>query len=235
MSTFVQDIQLLSPGKLIKLFELNATTIGGDIRRFHGYPQSGSIWWQGNEYVGWPCEMQNGGRIGSGQQPQPTFNIGNVDGSISALCLFFDDLVGATLIVHRTFDKYLDAVNFPGIGNPTANPAQEAPQQLWFINQKVNESPQSVSFMLTSPMDFNKQQLPGRQITATSCGWLGRGGYRGPNCGYTGAAMFDINGNPTTDATQDKCKGLLSDCKLRFGATNELPYGGFPAADLVRS
>ncbi|KWW37898.1 phage tail tape measure protein [Cupriavidus metallidurans] len=40
--------------------------------------------------------------------------------------------------------------------------------------------------------------------------------------------------NRVTDQVLDKCGGRLSSCKARFGANNPLPYGSFPAADLVR-
>ena len=47
------DIQGLEPGEKVELFELDATGIGGDYFRFHGY-QTGEIWWQGKEYSAWP-------------------------------------------------------------------------------------------------------------------------------------------------------------------------------------
>ena len=31
------EIQGLAPGELVQLFELDATQIGGDVLRFHGY------------------------------------------------------------------------------------------------------------------------------------------------------------------------------------------------------
>lgn len=49
------DIQKLEPGELVALYELDASEIGGDVLRFHGYAQ-GPIWWQGNEYSPWAIE-----------------------------------------------------------------------------------------------------------------------------------------------------------------------------------
>lgn len=37
------DIQGLEPGEKVQLFELDASGIGGDYFRFHGY-QTGEIW-----------------------------------------------------------------------------------------------------------------------------------------------------------------------------------------------
>ncbi|WP_081024179.1 phage minor tail protein L, partial [Ralstonia solanacearum] len=102
------DIQRLEPGALVELFELDATAVGGDMRRFHGYAQVGSIWWAGNEYAPWPIEATGFEQTGQGQQPAPRLAVGNVDGSISALCLYTDDLVGAKVRRRRTLGRFLD-------------------------------------------------------------------------------------------------------------------------------
>ncbi|WP_247538432.1 phage minor tail protein L [Ralstonia pseudosolanacearum] len=228
------DIQRLEPGALIDLFELDATAVGGDVRRFHGYGQVGSIWWAGNEYGPWPVEATGFERTGQGQQPAPRLAVGNVDGSISALCLYTDDLVGATVRRRRTLGRFLDARNFPE-GNPEADPAEELPAEVWFVEQKTSETNETVEFELSSALDFNGVQLPRRQIIASVCGWLMVDGYRGAQCGYTGAAMFDRDDNPVSDPSLDRCGGRLSSCKCRFGENEPLPFGGFPAADLIRT
>ncbi|MGA4005986.1 phage minor tail protein L [Ralstonia nicotianae] len=228
------DIQRLEPGALVEVFELDATGIGADMLRFHGYTQVGPIWWQGNEYSPWPIEGKGFARSGQGQPPAPRLTVGNVDGSISAVCLYANDLVGAKLRRRRTLGRFLDARNFPE-GNPEADPTEELPVEEWFVEQKAAETNETVEFELSSALDFNGVQLPRRQIVANVCVWLMIGGYRGPNCGYTGAAMFDRDDNPVADPSLDKCGGRLSSCKCRFGANNPLPFGSFPAADLVRT
>ena len=241
------DIQTLTPGALVQLFELDATQIGGDHLRFHGYPQAGSIFWQGYEYAPWAIEAEGFARSGTGQQPAPTLRVGNigqdaqgspVPGVISALCLALDDLVGARVIRRRTLGKYLDAANFPE-GNPSADPGEELPPEIWLIEAKTHEDKETVEFELRSALDFDGEQLPARQIQANTCGWLSIGGYRGPYCGYVGAAMFDRDGNPVTDPTQDKCSGLRIHCQKRFDAQEGqefavINFGGFPAADALR-
>jgi lambda family phage minor tail protein L len=51
-------------------------------------------------------------------------------------------------------------------------------------------------------------------------------------------AAFDsaVSALPSSDPTfaQDQCGKRLGSCKLRFGATAELPFGSFPAAGLIR-
>lgn len=229
------DIQSLEPSAKIELFELDASSIGGDLLQFHGYPQTDSIWWQGKEYTPWPIKAEGFTKAGQGQQPSPTLSVGNVDGAISALCIAFDDLVGAKIIRHTTLGRYLDARNFTA-GNPEADPNEEFPLDIWLIEQKTSETAEVVEFELSSPLDFNGVQVPRRQIIAGVCSWLSIGGYRGPYCGYTGAAMFDVDGNPVSDPAADRCSGLLgTGCKKRFGEYEELPFGSFPAADLIRS
>ena len=119
--------------------------------------------------------------------------------------------------------------------HPTADPNEHFLDEIWFIERKVSETKEVVEFELTTAIDLNGEQLPGRQIISGVCGWLIRGGYRGPFCGYTGPAVADANDVPTTDPARDQCGGRVGSCKLRFGADKPLPYGGFPAAGLLRT
>lgn len=243
------DVQLLEPGSEIRLYELDCTEFGGDILRFHGHAiphtqeeierargdvdamPAKSIWWQGNEYHPWPVKIEGLEASGDGTAPRPTLAVGNVDGSISALCLHFDDLAQARVTVRETLAHYLDASNFQA-GNTSADPTAEA-VETWFIFQKLAEDADQVRFALSSPADVSGQFLPGRQITSL-CHWCMTGGYRGPDCGYTGSACFDADDNPVADPSRDECSGTVKACKLRFGQDAPLPHGGFPGAALLR-
>jgi len=236
------DVQRLEPGALVRLYELDCTGIGGDILRFHGHTQAGPIYWQGNEYSPWAIEARDFARTGDAQQPSPTLAVSNIGqdehgepiaGVISSLCIALDDLVGAVLTVRETLGQYLDAANFPE-GNPGADPAQELPLEVWIVEQKTSETPEVVEFELANSLSFDGRQLPGRQIVAGICPWLWIGGYRGPYCNYTGSRYFDAQDNPTNDPAQDRCGGRLTSCKLRFGETKVVNFGGFPSADRLR-
>lgn len=227
------DAQQLEPGGRVTVYELDCTSFGADQLFFHQHLQSGVIWWQGQEYGAWPIKAEGFARTGD-QPPTPKLSVSNIDGRISALCLAFDDLVGAKVIRRQTLVKYLDAANFPH-GNPTADPDEHFQDEVWFIERKTSEDKETVEFELTTAIDLNGEQLPGRQIIAGVCGWLIRGGYRGPYCGYAGPPVADANDIPTDDPARDQCSGLVRGCKLRFGADKELPYGGFPAAGLLRT
>ncbi|WP_186079356.1 phage minor tail protein L [Burkholderia gladioli] len=219
--SIASDIQGLEPGALIELFEVDCTSIGGDMLRFHGHLQSASIWWQGNEYKAWPIQATGFEHTSDAQQPEPKLTVGNVNGTISALCVFLADLAGAKVRRRRTLAKYLDAVNFPD-GNPTADPSEEMAPELWYIEQKSSETNVQVEFTLSSALDFGGQQLPARQIV-TICQF----DYRGPYCGYTGAAYFDANDQPVTDPALDRCSKRISGCECRFGVNEPLSFGGF--------
>jgi len=135
------------------------------------------------------------------------------------------------VIRHRTMVKYLDAVNFPGGVNPTADPDQFLPDEVYYIFQKSSEDKTSVVFTLASIFDLAGVNLPFRQIIQNVCPWL----YRGAECTWipVPGLYFDANDNPSTLAN-DVCGKRLSSCKARFGAASQLPYGGFPAAGLIQ-
>jgi len=239
------DVQKLVAGNLVTLYELDCQALGGGVERYHNH-NDGVIVWQGTTYYPWAIEAKDFEHTGDGQQPNPTLTVGNIGqdadgnqitGVVSALCLALDDLRGATLIRRRTFAKYLDAANFQE-GNPSADPNEHLPDERWIVSQKQSETPETVTFVLASPLQFDGAQVPARQIIAGTCGWLvlaqPEGGYRGACCGYTGASMFDRDGKPVADPALDRCGGRVSDCKLRFGSHGALPYGGFASADRIR-
>ena len=156
-------------------------------------------------------------------------NINSIQGAISAYCLQFDDFAGAKLKVITTLAKYLDAENFSS-GNSKA--ANEAKEQIWYIEQKTSENSQAVAFELSNPIDFDGKKIPLRQITGM-CHWACTGGYRGEECGYTGAAMFTDKDEPTDNPALDKCGGRIRSCKLHFGEHNQLRFGGAPGARIM--
>lgn len=348
------DVQSLTPGAEVSLFEVDGTEIGAFVLRFHGYAQTGSIWWQGQEYVPWPLKAEGFART-SDRPPVPTLTVSNLDGSISALCAETQDMVGAKVTRHRTLVKFLDAENFYGqnilengrfdsdssgwvvyegtadvvdgefyigdpdvmssvwlqvattpgmkyavtydvrhsfiysrvgtapgagdvlpmlyseaghritryfigtgavfyiqfyraalgagvvpsiddvtvreyIGNPTADPDEHFPKEIWYIERRSGEEEDQVKFELTG-YDLNGVKLPRRVIVPNHCRWE----YRSADCGYTGPAVATINDAPTSDPALDRCSRKLRGCRLRFGANAELPFGGFPAAGLMRS
>lgn len=246
------DYQKLEPGNAVRLLEVDGTAFGtGEVLRFHAYNiphteaeilaaggdesklPAKSIWWQGREYKAWPCQIEGVESSTSGSTAQPKLSVANLDSSITALCLAYDDMLQAVVTIHDTLAQYLDAKNFAA-GNATADPTQEK-LQVYYIDSKSGENNQVVEFTLSSPMDLQGLMIPTRQMHSL-CVWCARGKYRtGDGCDYAGTRYFDDKNNPVSDPSLDKCSGTLTGCKLRFGENNELPFGGFPGTSLIRS
>lgn len=233
MSVPTSELQKLAPSALVELFELDATALGGSVFYFHAGTNELRlpVWWQAIEYQPYPILASGFERSGRGPLPQPKLRVADVTGDVTVLVLAYDDLVGAKVTRRRTFKKYLDAVNFTGGVNPTADPTAAFPDEIWYVNRKAEAVPGVYAdFELASAADVAGVQLPRRQCIANVCPWI----YRGPECGYAGGAVADENDVATSDINADQCSKSLTGCKLRFGTFAQLPFGGFPAAGLIR-
>lgn len=189
------------------------------------------IIWNGNEYK--PVAIQSDGLEirGDGKASTPnlviTSDLNGVKGMTRRLCRQYNDFAGAKLTVIRTSAKYLDAANFAD-GNPTAN-ANEYRKQVWYIEHKINDDEEKVTFELSNPVDFKGARIPAREITSF-CHWGVTGNYRGEACQYMGTAMFTEDGEPTNNPALDKCGSRIGDCQLR---NNSERFGGFPSSSLI--
>lgn len=221
---------LLEPASRVYFYTVDATRVdpaAGELN-FHGYDQESTITWRGVVYHPWAIEISGLGK--DGERPaSPTLTVGNMRGVITTLCSQFDDLIGSVFTRRSTSVKYLDAVNFPG-GNPTADPNQRYPDEVWFIEQKDYEDPSTVKWKLSSALDFQGIVLPTGTIVANQCASR----YRSAECGYAGPPVAKYDDTPTNDPFLDNCSRRVSGCKMRFGADNPLPYNSFPSAVLVR-
>ena len=242
VTPILQTIQKLEPGAKVRLIEVDCTSFGGDVLRFHNYnvdyteaelrqfQNSGQeippkkIRWKGEDYSAWPYNLTGIEWDGTGKSPLPSLEVANIDGSISSMCLLLQNLYGAVVTEHITFRQYLSDGDDP-------DESMEFTQN-WYITRKSGENQSAVTFELSSPADFTGQMLPRRQIYSM-CHWAMNGNYRGPDCGYTGTKYFTEKGIPTDNPALDKCGGLCLDCKLRFGEDQPLSFGGFIASSLI--
>lgn len=228
----ITEIQQLAPSAVVELFILDASSLGGGVYYFHAGTNglSAVIVWKGIQYLPFPIQATGFDMNGRGQLPRPKLLVANVTGVVTALVLTYQDLVGAKLTRKRTMAKYLDAVNFPGGVNASADTTAEFVDDIFFIDRKSAENKDYVEFELSASLDVFGVSLPRRQIIQNMCAWK----YRGTECGYTGTAYFNINDSSVPSASQDYCAKRLSSCKCRFGQSAELPFGGFPAAGMIR-
>lgn len=221
------EIQSLSPTALLELFILDATNMpGGNILRFHAGTNGllAPVVWQNETYLPLPIKADGFDITTKGALPRPKMTIANAGGLLSSEVRSFNDFVGCKVVRKRTFQKYLDAQNFEGNVNPSADPNQHLPDDVWYVERKLTENRYLIEFELSSAMDLQGVQLPARQIIQQSCMWR----YRGVECGWNGA-FFDKNNNGTADPAQDACAKTLSACKTRF-QTSPIRFGGFPGA-----
>lgn len=221
------DIQSLGTSALIELFVLDTSELpGGSIQRFHAGTNGllQPITWQEEVYQPLPITAEGFDVTAKGATPRPKMTVANVNGIFSAEVKQFNDFVGCKLTRKRTFAKYLDGVNFPDGENPTADPNQHFPDDIWFVERKMSETRHVIQFELASAFDLQGTKLPGRQIIKNSCPWV----YRSTECGWEGG-YYDMNNNPVGDASQDRCAKTLSACKARF-QVYPLRFGGFPGA-----
>ncbi|EKI4506453.1 phage minor tail protein L, partial [Escherichia coli] len=182
--------------------------------------------WQGVTYEPWPIKASGFDKTGQGTLPRPKIQVSNFAGTVSAEVQANDDLVGCRIIRKMTLARFLDAVNFKD-GNPTADPNQHFPDEMWFIEQKTLETHQVVEFELSSVFDLMGVQLPYRQIIKNTCPWK----YRGPECGYTGP-YFDKNNQQTSMSGADYCTKRYDACNARrnYFADGVIHFGGFIGA-----
>ena len=155
---------------------------------------NGKVVWQSNEYLRYPVEA-SGFAFQKGQLPRPQITISNALSLISAVMLEVNlitagnDLTGAKVTRIRTLAKFLDAGNFASnglfvqenstdyialedsdlfaqetIGNPTAA-NNEFPKEIYYIDRKVAENRDVVTFELASVSDLAGIRLPKRQCT----------------------------------------------------------------------
>lgn len=239
-ASVITELQKLAPSALIELFELQLySNLHGldQTYRFHAGTNGllQNLTWNGNLYSRWPVEASGFEYGGAGQLPRPRIRVANVLSTITAVLLSVNatspgnDLTGAKVTRIRTLAKFLDAVNFPGGTNPTADPTAEMPREIYYVDRKVTENRELVEFELASSLDLAGTRLPRRQTIQNVCQW----GYRSAECGYTGGPVADVNDKPTTNAALDSCGKRLASCKLRFGTYGQLPFGSYPGVGQI--
>lgn len=225
------ELQKLAPDVIVELYDLDLTDFGGDLLHFHAGLNElyEPVVWRGNTYAPWPMSVKGFQVSGQGRQGRPKVTVANITGLITGLVSDFDDLVGAVFTRRRTFRKYLDAVNFPDGTNSDADPEAHISIEKFIVERKIAEDDLRVEFELASPLDLPNVMIPARVIVNNICPSL----YRGGECGYAGPPVADSQDQAVTELSQDVCGKRLSSCRLRFGANNQLPFGGFPATNII--
>ena len=172
-------LQEINPGSIIEVFTIELSTAlhgSNTIYRFHNGANmnaNGEVVWAGNSYLRFPIEC-TGFEFGSrGTLPRPSIAVSNIFGTITAIMqdvnttTVGNDLNGAKFRRIRTLARFLDAVNFTGNTNPygTPDPTAEFPQEIYFLDRKVSENRNVVTWEAQSALDLVNVKLPKRIAT----------------------------------------------------------------------
>ena len=239
-----RELHSLEPSAIIELFQLHLTAEvnGADlVYYFHAGTNelsqnivfTDSVTGLPNTYSAVPIEVDGFQVTTKGTLPRPSMKIANANGAITALLNTYNPLHAEVKRI-RTCKKFLDAVNFTGNTNSTADPTAmfNGGPESWYIDRVATENPQVVEFELVGKLDLTNLRLPARQVVE-HCPWI----YKGTECGYKPGKEFDLNNRDVSDNNNDQdnpldqCAKNLRACELRHG-DGFLPFGGFPGARL---
>ena len=208
-----QEVQSLSPGAIWEGFVVDASAIaGGSVYRFYEGKSAADtdVVWQTLTYSAFPIKAEGFEITTKGTLPRPTLTVSNVMGTVGLLVRDLEDLIGAVVTRKRTLVQFLD-------GQPGADPTKEFDDDIYLVERKVTENKEIIVLELASALDVHGLMLPSRIMQATVCGW-----------DDTNICVHSVGG--VCDKTIEGASG----CKFHWGATAELPFGGFPGTSRIR-
>ena len=189
MTIPTEDLQKTSPAAKIELFELElvqnihytgtAYPSGSDqgVFRFHNginMNTSVNIIFNTKSYLRIPIEAIGFEKQSSNKStPRPTLRLSNAFSSVTSIMQQVNqitprnDLSLAKFTRKTTLVKYLDATNFDSSSPEIAvtSPPQLYPDEIYFIERKVQETQDLVEFELRSALDFGNKRIPSRIVT----------------------------------------------------------------------
>lgn len=234
--TIHADQQAAHLGHVISLYTIDATGIGGQLHRFvAGRWQGDPVVWGGDTYTATPIEVAGIEYGGEGPVARPTLTLSRIDESVVSAILATNHWRGACFTRVRTLARYLD-------GEPGADSSRHWPADVYRVERRQKADRNNIVFELSSPLDFDDKQLPGRQVLRDICAWQYRRWDAGANqfvyahaevaCPYRGSGYFDADDNAVAQA-QDKCSQRLSGCLARY-PDRVVPFGGFVGVGRLR-
>ncbi len=227
------DVQKLSPGAYVDLYELDATAIGGSVYRFVDPERCANVvTWNGAPYYPFAVRMEGFETTSDGPSERPRLYLTNTTKAMRAAIESWNKLRGAKITRLRTFAAYLD-------DGATPDPNAVLRRDVHYLNKVVEDNKRAICWECVPYFTFAGSKIPARQVLRGHCEWTYRkrsGGawdYSQATCPYTGSACFDIYGN-SVPAAEDRCGKKLYHCKLRYPGQTVKPFGGFPGVGLMR-
>ena len=236
-----RDVQRLAVGEVVDLYEIDTTVIGfEEIIYWTPSNKLGTgIIYGGKLYSARAVEITAVERSSVNEPPEVTLTITNVDKGGNSLLLTYRDLIGAKITKRRTFSKYLDFLADGVTVNPNASTADQFIPEVWYVQQKKENSRVLVSWSLSAITKIDNQQIPRRRVLKTVCErryryWDGAQlkYFAVSACPYSGAGCWDRYGVATTP-DKDECDKSDKGCALRF--PDGLPTWAFPGVSIIPS
>lgn len=241
MVTLTEAQQYFAPGKLVLLYQLDFTRLGGSIIYLTpNVVEGGSVSFDGQIYT--PAAIEADGFEQSSRKAngRPTVRIGRTALLIS-LMLTYRDGIGGIFRRLKTLDRFLD-------GGADEDPTAIIDTQVWRISRKSKLNKVFVEWELASPLDQPAAMIPKGQAMKTHCRAIYRryapddpdaalDGYVYDEstlaCPYVGAGAFDLTDQPT-DTESDRASKTLGCCRARFSQNAVLPFMAFPSIGDIR-
>ena len=167
-------------------FNVNSNLSNPTVYLFHAgnnMKDSLDIVWQSNTYTRIPVKAEGFKYTGKGKLPRPTITFSNLLGSITTILQLtnqttpFSDLAGAKVTRRRTLARFLDEENFPSNVNPykvgSVDPTAEFPREVYFIERKVAENRNIVSFEMVGSFDLFGISAPKKLVTRADFAGVG--------------------------------------------------------------
>lgn len=184
----------LAVSSLIELWCVNGNCIGLDTIFYFCNGTNTNfqpVTYGGIQYVPFPIQVTEFDVDGKSSLPRPRLTLSNINGFVSSLLLQNNQLVGALITRTRVFARFLDASNWTIQPNwVTPDPTAHYEPETFYVNRKLAENNQIVSFELASVLDVQNVKLPRRQILANTCAWRYRDA---ASCTYFDYPVADAN------------------------------------------
>lgn len=228
-SAIHQETTSLEPSALVSLFQLDLTSLGGDLLNFTTELRAGArVSFGGVQYAAVPVEIDGMTISGTGALQTPTLTIGNTDGLIQSIVNSLGDLAGCKLTRWRTFARFLD-------GGVSPDPTTFYGPDVYKIDRKSADTPEQIQWELSTLVDTQGMYV-GRTMIRDTCMWryrswnaaTGTWDYSKAKCPYAGTRYYDINNRQVASPSLDVPARNRGCCEVRFGARAALPFGGFP-------
>ena len=220
------DIQKLDAGTKIELYVLDTSILGGTLYYLSphtNYLGGGLVWkdLDGNTvtYTPFPIVGTGFDRTAQGTQPRPQLVVGNTNHLVGNLLRQFGDLCGTKVVRRRVLGRHIDAINFPGGVNPTADRSTHMKDDVFYIERMASETGSAIKFELATAFDTWGLKIPARIVQRNLCPFEYQGTDDLTSCPFPG---------PFTGGNAD-CAKSVDACKAKY-PNAPLPFGGFTGA-----